>query len=111
MGIRMLFKRYIDYRRNKIDARLDEIETNLSNHAENITALRIRRDLLVCCRPTMEQHDGFTRSTVSLLNDEINDCVRSKERLIAEQTHLQARLKGLLSRRSKFSSTRVVHFS
>lgn len=110
MGIHKLFNTYIDYRRNKINVRLTEIETNLSSHEQNIKALRIRRDSLVCYRSTMEQHDEFTRSTINLLKDEIGDCTRSKDQLIAEQTRLQARLKSLPARRGKFSSRQVVHF-
>lgn len=93
--MRKLHDMYVINRRKKIVARLTEIEVDLSNRVQSVKALRMRRDSLVCCRSTMEQHDEFTRSTISLLNDEIKSCVHAKAELVAERIHLETRLEGL----------------
>ncbi len=92
----MWFQAFVDKhfpsQRDKIEARLLQIDGELEEQNRLIKDLRIRHDKLTWFKASFERLDEITESTVELINDELLYRKSRVSTLISEQASLNLRL-------------------
>jgi hypothetical protein len=103
--------RYFPSRRDKIVARIAQIDDDLKEQEKQIKACRIRLDDFTWLRPSFERHDEFTSSMIAQIKDEKRYREHRVNVLLDEHTDLTARLKRLQIASAAVPPSRVSVYS